>query len=207
MLGRIPGIGGTKLSNDNSLRAKLEKYRSAPSGNAKRASDSTMFSSDSIYLNNLPWKLKNYKYRKDEVIEINFELHDYIFTANIDLSRSRIPSRFELTVSDHDNVKYNFLTSFTVSLSPSSVTKSSFPTLEKVFDRITELKIYTEYKIIHDSLLKTLTDDFTESLKNEFSYISNIIQFFYSKLTNEKIAEIPPSDFECTLYYIRFSNI
>jgi|GEM_PF-5800783 len=205
MLGKVLHVDSNNSYKNNGSRARVEAYRTTVHNSINRPEDTSDFSRESIYFSTLPWKLKNYKFRKNESVSIDFELNSYLFNAEIDISKSKVPARYNLKIAPYktsgDN---NFNTVFNITLLPYSSGKASLNYLSTLFQRVRALKIYTDYKIYDDSLLYSLWEDLQEPLTLEMGYITNIIYQFFKKLIGEETTQPTKEEFYCSISYLHF---
>lgn len=206
MLGKILQVDSKNNYNSNSSRSRVSYYKAGSQASVYNTSDTSTFSKDSILLSTLPWKLKNYKYRKNEAVTVDFEFSDFYFHAVIDLTKSNSPSRYELKVNEKkSNNPIEIEVSFNAVLMPFPEGRSSFKYLNALFQRIDSLKITSAYNISEDNILYSLWEDIREQMSLELGYITNLVYTFFRKLLNEENNLNPPDDFYCDIQFINFS--
>ncbi|GJQ63665.1 MAG: hypothetical protein SCALA702_27180 [Melioribacteraceae bacterium] len=207
MLGKILQVDSKNNYRSNSQRNKVGYYKSDTPASVYSAGDSSTFSKDSILLSNLPWKLKNYKYRKNESVTIEFEFGNFEFSSMIDLSISNSPSRYNLNVREKNDGKLITIdTQFILVLMPTRSNNSSFKYLTTLFQRINSLKISSAYNISEESILYSLWEDIKDQITPELGYITNLVYTFFRKLLSDENKLTPPGDFYCDLQFINFSE-
>jgi hypothetical protein len=151
--------------------------------------DSIIFSPAAVYLSRLKWHLKEIKYPSKEKVVINFLVDDLEFKTEFDFLVFYSLNRQNFEVISESFVEGEKLkSSAEISLRKNEIILSDevniqkFPTLKKLFSRISELKVDTTLDKKDSFALEDIIADLNIDLYREFNLLLYILYNFIDKL-------------------------
>lgn len=160
---------------------------------AAEVQDSVNISPALLFLNQINWKLKDFKHEANERMFIDFIVSNIEFQTNIE-----IVSLNSLHTLNYNIIKENkrqnnekILAQLSVRLDGVDYERNDlivdFNTMHVFLERLFRLNIQTELNMGDSMALKNLLDGLMTGLKDELDHVNSLLFIFFDKLTGIKL--------------------
>ena len=155
-----------------------------------------------LYLNQINWRLKEFKHTSNEKIFISFVVSQIEFKTSIEINNLDSLSGLNYSVSKHGEgmgKRSEAIGDLYVRLDKISYTEEprliNFSALNIFFQRIFSLNLHTELTRNDSKVINDLMDGIAGGIKNEFDYLNNFLFIFLDKLNGIRASrkELPPA--------------
>jgi hypothetical protein len=155
--------------------------------------DSVNISPALLFLNQINWKLKDFKHEVNEKLFIDFIVSNIEFQTNIEIvSLNSLHSlNYNIIKGNEEDKKGKILAQLSVNLDGVDYERDdlivNFNTLHVFLERLFKLNIETELSVGDSLALKNLLDGLMSGIKNELDHVNSLLFIFFDKLTGIKL--------------------
>ena len=194
MLNKINNISAGSEYSKSSRQAAFNG--SIAAGYSRRADmyDSVDISPALQFLNNVKWRLKEFKHSANEKLFLDFIISDIEFQTTLDLVNitSLTELNYNLIKNENSEIQSGkIFTDLASKLGEIRYDKQpeliNFSATNVFFSRVLDLRIYRELNSADAYVINELVRGITNGIKNEFDLLNNQIFIFLDKLINVKV--------------------
>lgn len=155
--------------------------------------DSVNISPALLFLNQINWKLKDFKHEVNERMFIDFIVSNIEFQTNIEIvSLNSLHSlNYNIIKENKEERNQKILAQLSVRLDRIDYERNDlivdFNTMHVFLERLFKLNVKTELNMGDSVALKNLLDGLMTGIKDEFDHVNSLLFIFFDKLTGIKL--------------------